>query len=94
MLRNAPHSLAPGQTFSRRRFVQTTLGSSFAAAVLPVGAQTINTSSDGLVTGEVMIPVGDFKMPAYRAAPIGKTGLPVVLVISEVFGVHQHIATF
>ncbi len=92
MLRNDLDSLVPGQAFSRRRFVQTTLGSSFAAAVLPVGAQTINTSSDGLVADEVMIPVGDFKMPAYRAAPAGKSSLPVVLVISEIFGVHQHIA--
>ncbi|MEO8279541.1 MAG: dienelactone hydrolase family protein [Ideonella sp.] len=92
MLRNDLDSLVPRQSFTRRRFVQTTVGSGFAAAVLPVSAQTINTSSDGLVSGEVMIQVGDFKMPAYRAAPAGKTGLPVVLVISEIFGVHEHIA--
>ncbi len=92
MLRQDLDALVPGQPFSRRRFVQTTVGSGFAAAVLPVGAQTIKTSSEGLVTGEVMISVGNFKMPAYRAAPAGKTGLPVVLVISEIFGVHEHIA--
>lgn len=85
-------ALVPNQPFTRRRFVQTTVGGGFAAAVLPVGAETIKTSSEGLVTGEVMIPVGDFKMPAFRAAPVGKTGLPVVLVISEIFGVHEHIA--
>ncbi|MDQ2778457.1 MAG: dienelactone hydrolase family protein [Pseudomonadota bacterium] len=79
--------------FDRRSFVRTALGSSFAAAVLPVMAQTVvNTASDGLDVGEVMVPVGDFKMPAYRAAPKGKTGLPLVLVTSEIFGVHQHIA--
>ena len=79
--------------FNRRDFVRKTVGSGFAAAVLPVCAQTvIKTSSDGLLTGEVTIPVGDFKMPAYRAAPSGSTGLPVVLVISEIFGVHEHIA--
>ena len=78
---------------SRRRFVRGTLGTSFAAAVLPVMAQTvIKTDATGLVAGEVTIPVGDFKMPAYRAAPAGKANAPVVLVISEIFGVHEHIA--
>ena len=81
----------------RRDFVRATVGSGvgsgFAAAVLPVMAQTlVKTDSDGLLVGEVSIPVGDFKMPAYRAAPAGKTDLPVVLVISEIFGVHEHIA--
>ncbi len=83
----------PQQAMNRRGFVQAAVGSGFAAAVLPVAAQTvIKTSSDGLLTGEVTIPVGDFKMPAYRAAPAGRTGLPVVLVLSEIFGVHEYIA--
>ena len=77
---------------NRREFVRTAVGSSFAAAVLPVGAQTVKTDSSGLSVGEVTVMVGDFKMPAYRAAPAGKTNLPVVLVISEIFGVHEHIA--
>ena len=85
-------SLVPGKDFSRRAFVRTAVGSGFAAAVLPVSADTIKTTSDGLETGEVFIPVGDFKMPAYRAAPAGKKNAPVVLVISEIFGVHEHIA--
>ncbi|MES2099251.1 MAG: dienelactone hydrolase family protein [Pseudomonadota bacterium] len=77
---------------SRRDFVRTAVGTGFAASVLPVGAQTIKTDSSGLTVGEVTIMVGDFKMPAYRAAPAGKKDLPVVLVISEIFGVHEHIA--
>ena len=87
-------TLVPPQgDFNRRDFVRKTVGSGFAAAVLPVAAQTvIKTSSEGLTVGEVSIPVGDFKMPAYRAAPSGRTGLPVVLVVSEIFGVHEHIA--
>jgi carboxymethylenebutenolidase len=69
------------------------VGSGFAAAVLPVVAQTtVKTDSNGLTAGEVTIPVGDFKMPAYRAAPAGKANAPVVLVVSEIFGVHEHIA--
>jgi carboxymethylenebutenolidase len=83
----------PAREFSRRDFVRTSVGSGFAAAVMPVCAQTVvKTDSAGLVAGEVIIPVGEFKMPAYRAAPEGKTGLPVVLLISEIFGVHEHIA--
>ena len=80
---------------NRRDFVRTAVGSGFAAAVLPVAAQTIKTDSEGLVVGEVTIPVGDFKMPAYRAMPaIVQAGAkpPVVLVVSEIFGVHEHIA--
>jgi len=80
---------------SRRDFVRAAVGSGFAAAVLPVTAQTIRTDSAGLTVGEVTIVVGDFKLPAYRAMPAGHTAadkLPVVLVVSEIFGVHEHIA--
>jgi carboxymethylenebutenolidase len=77
----------------RRDFVRASLGSGFAAAVLPVSAQTqVKTGSAGLQVGEVTIKVGDFQMPAYRAAPVGKAHAPVVLVVSEIFGVHEHIA--
>ena len=86
---------SPSQSIdvARRDFVRVAVGSGFAAAVLPVTAQTIKTDSAGLTVGEVTIPVGDFKMPAYRAMPANATGkLPVVLVVSEIFGVHEHIA--
>ncbi len=92
MLHSDVDSLTPTRDFSRRDFVRTSVGSGFAAAVLPVTAQTIKTDSNGLLAGEVTIPVGDFKMPAYRAAPQGKANAPVVLVVSEIFGVHEHIA--
>ena len=92
MLRNEIDTLTPTQDFSRRGFIATAVGSGFAAAVLPVTAQTIKTDANGLTAGEVTIPVGDFKMPAYRALPVNKTGLPVLLVVSEIFGVHEHIA--
>lgn len=93
MIEQEVDSLAPQRDFSRRAFVRTSVGSGFAAAVLPIAAQTaIKTDSAGLTVGEVMIPVGDFKMPAYRAAPAGKAHAPVVLVVSEIFGVHEHIA--
>jgi len=92
MLKEEIDSLAPGRDFSRRGFVQTAAGGGFAAAVLPVTAQTITTDTAGLEAGRVSIPVGDFQLPAYRAQPAGKKNLPVILVASEIFGVHEHIA--
>jgi carboxymethylenebutenolidase len=90
-------ALLPGRTTeagaTRRTALKAALGVGYAASTLPIMAQTaIKTSTDGLTAGEVTIDVNGFKMGAYRAAPAGKTGLPVVLVLSEIFGVHEYIA--
>jgi len=78
---------------SRRTFVAGTLGAGFAAAVMPVAAQNvIKTDSVGLDVAQVQIPVGVELLPAYVAKPTGKTALPVILVVQEIFGVHEHIA--
>ncbi len=85
-----PHA-TPNST--RRDFMRTTLGTGFAAAVLPgLSSAAIVTDTDGLDAGTVTVMVGDHAMPVYRAQPAGKRNLPVVLVVSEIFGVHQHIA--
>ena len=81
----------PKTEYSRRDFVMTSVASGFAAAVLPVNAQTITTDTKGLTAGEVKIAVKDGQMPAYRAMPAGGKNLPVVLVVQEIFGVHEHI---
>jgi len=91
------NALLPGQSTetgaTRRTALKAALGVGYAASVMPIMAQTaIKTSSDGLVVGEVMIDVKGFQMPAYRAMPAGRRNLPVVLVLSEIFGVHEHIA--
>lgn len=90
-------ALLPGQSTehgaTRRTALKAALGVGYAVSTLPTLAQTaIQTPVSGLVAGEVMIDVAGFQMPAYRAAPAGKTGLPVVLVLSEIFGVHEYIA--
>ena len=80
---------------ARRNFVRAAVGTGFASAVLPVTAQAVRTDSAGLTTGEITITVGAHKMGAYHAMPAGKTAadkLPVVLVVSEIFGVHEYIA--
>lgn len=76
---------------TRREFVVTTLAAGFALAVQPVSAQTITTDTKSLVAGEVKIPVSDGEIPAYRAMPDHGKSFPVVLVVQEIFGVHEHI---
>jgi len=80
-----------GRALSRRRAIVTSLATGFALAVQPVGAQTIETDRTGLTDGEVRIPVGDEQIPAYRAMPQSGGPFPVVLVVQEIFGVHEHI---
>jgi carboxymethylenebutenolidase len=76
---------------SRRAFVVGSLAAGFALAVMPVSADTITTDSDGLVAGEVKIPVAGGEIPAYRAMPAKGGPFPTVLVVHEIFGVHEHI---
>lgn len=76
---------------SRRGFGAATLAVGFAAAVQPVSAQTITTDAEGLDAGAVEIPTADGKIPGYRAMPKGAGPFPVVLVVQEIFGVHEHI---
>jgi carboxymethylenebutenolidase len=84
-------SLLPKIELSRREFAVTTLAAGFALAVQPVSAQTITTDTKGLEAGEIKIPVADGEIPGYRAMPAEGGSFPVVLVVQEIFGVHEHI---
>ncbi|MEH1769717.1 dienelactone hydrolase family protein [Nostoc sp.] len=80
------------QEVTRRQFIATaTLATGFALAVQPISAGVITTDDKGLVAGAVKIPVKDGEIPAYRAAPATGENFPIVLVIQEIFGVHEHI---
>ena len=83
--------LAVKSDFTRRGFVVTSLATGFALSVQPVSAETIKTDSEGLEAGEVKISTKDGEMPAYRAAPKKGENFPVILVVQEIFGVHEHI---
>ncbi|MEW5966468.1 MAG: dienelactone hydrolase family protein [Pseudomonadota bacterium] len=86
------NSLAPVATLGRRGFLVTALGAGFALAVQPVAAQTaIITDAAGLTAGEIQVPTADGNMPAYRAQPAQGTNFPVILVVQEIFGVHEYI---
>ncbi|MGB7630003.1 MAG: dienelactone hydrolase family protein, partial [Candidatus Deferrimicrobium sp.] len=76
---------------TRREFMVTTLAAGFALAVQPVSAETITTDSESLLAGEVKIPVQGGALPAYRAMPAAGGQPAVVLVMHEIFGVHEHI---
>ncbi|MEH1830958.1 MAG: dienelactone hydrolase family protein [Nostoc sp.] len=77
---------------TRRKFIATaTVATGFALAVQPISAEVITTDAKGLVAGAVKIPVKDGEIPAYRAAPARGENFPIVLVIQEIFGVHEHI---
>jgi carboxymethylenebutenolidase len=85
------NSLMPDMTEDRRRFIMTKLAVGFALAVQPVSALTITTGTNGLTAGEVKIPTSDGEIPGYRAMPEKGQTLPMVLVVQEIFGVHEHI---
>ena len=78
-------------TLTRREFMASGLAAGFALAVRPVSAETIRTDTDGLEAGPVEIPAGDVSLPAYAATPRASGPFPVVLVVQEIFGVHEHI---
>lgn len=76
---------------TRRGFVVLSLATGFALAVQPLARATITTDATGLSVGEVKIPVKDGEIPAYQAMPATGGPFPVVLVVQEIFGVHEHI---
>jgi carboxymethylenebutenolidase len=85
-------SLLGKSALTRRDVLMTSLAIGFAAAAGPVAADTVvTTGSEGLTAGEVKIPTGDVEIPAYRAMPAKGGPFPVVLVVQEIFGVHEHI---
>ena len=86
-------SLVPGLPLSRRTFVGGSLAAGFALAVQPaLGQSVVVTPADGLVAGEITLPAPDgVALKAYRAQPAGKGPFPTVLVVQEIFGVHEYI---
>ena len=91
-LKNEFDSLTAPHLGDRRSFLAGMIASGFALAVQPVSAQTaIKTDSAGLTAGPVEIPAGDITLPGYRARPEGAGPFPVVLVVQEIFGVHEWV---
>lgn len=86
-----PEGTEPGDlAVSRRRLALAAFGG-YALYAFSAEAQTVMTPATGLIAGEVEVDVGDRMAPAYLARPDAPGRFPVVLVISEVFGVHEYI---
>jgi carboxymethylenebutenolidase len=90
-MNDAAQELLSKVDFNRRGFVVTSLAAGFALATQPVSADTITTDTKGLEAGEVKVTVKDGVIPAYRAMPATGGPFPVILVVQEIFGVHEHI---
>jgi carboxymethylenebutenolidase len=85
-------SLFPNVKFSRRGFVATSITAGFTLAAGPLVAETIiTTDTKGLTAGDIKIPTRDGELGGYRAMPATGGPFPVVLVVMEVFGLHEHI---
>jgi carboxymethylenebutenolidase len=87
-------SLTPAGTSDRRSFIAASVGGGFALAVAPTGAllaQVVKTEAEGLDAGKVSIKVGTTEIAAYCAKPKGKSDCPTILVVQEIFGVHEYI---
>ena len=77
---------------SRRTVLKSSFIAGFALSVSPVWAQVITTPSDGLAVDEISVPSSDgFAVKAYRAMPQNAKNAPILLVMHEIFGVHEHI---
>lgn len=76
---------------TRRAFVMTSLMTGFTLAAVRAEAEPIHTDASGLSAGEVRIPVSDGVLPGYAARPVGAGPFPIVVVIEEIFGVHEWI---
>ena len=96
-LKNEVNSLLPGRSTedgaTRRTALKAALGVGYAATAMPIMAQTaIKTPDTGLITGTPVYEVDNYPVPFFYAAPAGKKNLPVVIVVQEIFGVHEYIA--
>jgi carboxymethylenebutenolidase len=78
-------------SFSRRSLASLAMFAGYAAAIRPVHAEAITTSAEGLVTGMVSYPSNGFDLPAFVARPASRGRKPVVIVVNEIFGLHEYI---
>jgi carboxymethylenebutenolidase len=92
-LPNDTQGILPETPTNRRDFIASVLGAGFALAVRPSFADetVIHTGSEGLLSGDIEIETANGKIPGYRSVPAGKGKHPMILVVHDIFGVHEHI---
>ncbi len=63
----------------------------YAVAVDKVLAQAIKTDTTGIQAGDFEVKIGDYMMPVYEARPASGGPAPIVVCISEIWGVHEWV---
>jgi len=56
-----------------------------------VAGEIIKTPADGLTVADGKVASGGFQVPIYEARPAGPGKYPVVIVIPEIWGMHEYI---
>ena len=81
------------QRIGRRAIIKAAgvTAAGFALVTRPISARTIRNPAQGLVTEDILVPRGDERIPTYPAQPRGKGPFPMIIVIHEIFGLHEHI---
>jgi carboxymethylenebutenolidase len=86
-----PEGSEPEDFHLSRRSLAAVFFAGYAVAAFSAEAEPIHTDETGLVTETVMLPAADRPLPGYVARPAAKGRRPVVLVVSEIFGIHEYI---
>lgn len=79
---------------TRRQALQAGAVATFAGYAVGVDkalAQAIKTDTSGLTAGDAVVKIGDYSMPVYEARPASGGPAPIILVISEIWGVHEWV---
>src|SRR5712691_11027924 len=87
-----PKSKAAGLT--RRQMLKVGGAATFAGYAVGVEkalGQAIKTDTQGIVAGDAEVAIGSYKMPVYEARPANATNAPIILMISEIWGVHEWV---
>ncbi len=85
------HSNLLDRARDSRREMLAKVAAGFALAAQPISAETITTNTEGLLAGDIQVATPNGNIPAYRAMPANGSNLPMVIVVPEIFGLHEHI---
>jgi carboxymethylenebutenolidase len=63
----------------------------FAMASSSVGGEIISTPTTGLTVADSKVLSAGFPVPTYEAFPAATGKYPILIIIPEIFGMHEHI---
>ncbi len=89
-LSNAYEGMSRRQFLARMSAIGVGLAG-FAAASSSVAGEVITTDTKNIIATDGKILSGDFPLPIYEARPSASGKYPIVIIIPEIFGMHEHI---